>query len=812
MRRTLVLGLALVLTSCSPVDPPPPMGMLIEDGDIGMSRASLTGAAARRTRAGIIRDVAYENGTTQGWLLAGIAEAETNMSHCWSELTWACQGPNSPDCGGGPVVAGAGDGPCHLRQGGLGMFQFDAGTYDDTLRREGQRILYIRGNIEAAVDFVTDMVARSTYIPGVSNRTQAIDWMNGVRIGNDRWHPWIQTVTHYYNGCVPGRCSVYNSRYAHYRDRTTSVYNEMGASFWVVPVCTPSAETCNGRDDDCDGRIDEGVTRSCSSACGSGTQTCSAGSWGSCSAPQPVTEVCNGRDDDCDGKIDEGDLCEVALLNEQPAAYAPSRFTDVNGDGLADLCARGYGGVRCWLASPTGWSGPWEPIPWSDTSGWKDVTNYATLRMGDVNGDGLADVCARANAGVYCALSNGSGFGASSVWRDGLSDDNGWNHPNRYTTLRLADINGDGKDDLCGRDASGFVCWLSDGTKFDRRIEGPAWSDASGWGVAKHYGTIRTGDLNGDGLADVCARSYAGMECYLSDGEGFPTRIDGPAWHGGNWGDMSLWSTIRMVDFDGDGRVDLCARDSEALKCARSTGSGFEEEIVAANLSDATGWADRSNYATFRTGDVNGDGAEDLCLRANAQMYCWTWNGAGFTRLSGPLWSDADGWTQANYYQTIRIADFDGDGLEDICGRTSEGWRCHPATGDGFGDAVTFDELTNSGSWSEPHYWATIMSAGRACRAQAETCNGLDDDCDGQIDEGLSCEPTDPGGGGALFPDSGAGSPDGGVGAPGSGPPGAGGHVLGGGCHVSGGARAPLFGFFAVGLALVAVRLRRRAR
>src|SRR5690606_29351401 len=33
----------------------------------------------------------------------------------------------------------------------------------------------------------------------------------------------------------------------------------------------------------------------------------------------PSAETCNGRDDDCDGKIDEGDLCEVALLNEQPA-------------------------------------------------------------------------------------------------------------------------------------------------------------------------------------------------------------------------------------------------------------------------------------------------------------------------------------------------------------------------------------------------------------------------------------------------------------------------------------------------------------
>ncbi|MCA9614322.1 MAG: hypothetical protein KC586_16315, partial [Myxococcales bacterium] len=87
---------------------------------------SLLTAAQRRVRAGEIRDAAAANGITQGWLLAGIADAETRMSHCWSELTWACQGPNSSDCGGGPVVAGAGDGPCSLRQGGLGMFQFDA--------------------------------------------------------------------------------------------------------------------------------------------------------------------------------------------------------------------------------------------------------------------------------------------------------------------------------------------------------------------------------------------------------------------------------------------------------------------------------------------------------------------------------------------------------------------------------------------------------------------------------------------------------------------------------------------------------------
>jgi hypothetical protein len=52
--------------------------------------------------------------------------------------------------------------------------------------------------------------------------------MNGVRIGNGRWDPWIRTVTHYYNGCAPS-FSCFSQRYAHYRDNTSGVYREMGA-------------------------------------------------------------------------------------------------------------------------------------------------------------------------------------------------------------------------------------------------------------------------------------------------------------------------------------------------------------------------------------------------------------------------------------------------------------------------------------------------------------------------------------------------------------------------------------------------------
>lgn len=226
LRPLLFACAALTLAGClGPAEEPVP------ESDVA-SKGSMLSAAQRRTRAGQIRDAAAANGITEGWLLAGIADSETGMSQCWSELTWACQGPTSSDCGG-PVVAGAGDGACSLRQGGLGMFQFDAGTYDDTLAREGTRILSIAGNVAAAVDFVVNMVIRSSHISGVSTRDEAIAWMNGVRIGNAKWDPWISTVTHYYNGCAPSY-SCWSSRYARYRDYTSNVYNEMGADFWSV--------------------------------------------------------------------------------------------------------------------------------------------------------------------------------------------------------------------------------------------------------------------------------------------------------------------------------------------------------------------------------------------------------------------------------------------------------------------------------------------------------------------------------------------------------------------------------------------------
>jgi Putative metal-binding motif len=82
-----------------------------------------------------------------------------------------------------------------------------------------------------------------------------------------------------------------------------------------VGETAPSEEVCNNVDDNCDGRVDENLTRACSSACGTGSETCPAGTWTGCSAPRPQTEVCDLRDNNCDGRIDEGLQATYTFIN-----------------------------------------------------------------------------------------------------------------------------------------------------------------------------------------------------------------------------------------------------------------------------------------------------------------------------------------------------------------------------------------------------------------------------------------------------------------------------------------------------------------
>ncbi len=78
------------------------------------------------------------------------------------------------------------------------------------------------------------------------------------------------------------------------------------------------AESCDAADNNCDGTVDEGCEcvdgeeRSCGEdegECVSGTQTCSGGAWGDCEGEvSAASESCDELDNDCDGSTDEGVL------------------------------------------------------------------------------------------------------------------------------------------------------------------------------------------------------------------------------------------------------------------------------------------------------------------------------------------------------------------------------------------------------------------------------------------------------------------------------------------------------------------------
>jgi len=312
-------------------------------------------------------------------------------------------------------------------------------------------------------------------------------------------------------------------------------------------------------------------------------------------------------------------------------------------------------------------------------TGWTVEKN--PRHLADVNGDGLSDMVAFGNDGVFVHLATGDGsFESSNTFMSGY----GWNGWWRTETPRhLADINGDGMSDIVAFGGSGVYVALAIGDghfqDIGKKLDGLGID--TGWTVEKNPRHLA--DINGDGLSDIVAFGNDGVFVHLATGDGgfesTSTYMPGYGWNG--W-----WRTEtprKLVDINGDGMSDIVAFGGSGVYVALAIGGGHFQDIGKKldGLGIDTGWTVEKNPRHLA--DINGDGLPDIVAFGNDGVFVHLATGDGgfestSTYMPGYGWN---GWWRTD--NPRYLADINGDGMSDIVGFGDAGIYIALATGQG---------------------------------------------------------------------------------------------------------------------------------
>lgn len=218
--------------------------------------------------------------------------------------------------------------------------------------------------------------------------------------------------------------------------------------------------------------------------------------------------------------------------------------------------------------------------------GWGSGLLHDRPVFGDVNGDGLTDAVARDTLSreFEVALSTGEEFAEFVPWGRLVALDT-------VDQIGLGDVNGDGVDDLVGRQpVSGeVVVAASTGNSFDQPQPWSIWPVSRTWTVV---------DADGDGLFDLVGRDDSTGHINV----GYST---GTAFESGDSRTSYAVPSDELLygDVDNDGAADLVVRDGPSLRVGRSVDGDFEP---------LANWGSIPADDEVLIGDANGDGADDL--------------------------------------------------------------------------------------------------------------------------------------------------------------------------------------------------------
>lgn len=410
----------------------------------------------------------------------------------------------------------------------------------------------------------------------------------------------------------------------------------------------------------------------------------------------------------------------VSASESVSTSLGNAHVMDVDGDGRKDLVYPGGSSSSSTWRIRFATALPGNEIAFGDeVNTGRSASAYATAIPMDFNGDGRMDIAYLESSTWRILESTGTGFKAA------INTGVVTNYYNN--NLWIADINGDGRDDviyardvinavpLPGNCEPGVPCYRNEGyveifyrlntgaslgaevlaVKMDnlsiRNIEFPTWH--------RYKSTSTTPDFNGDGISDLMVLVSPVPQPICSNC-GDPQFWQWRAFEvkTGSFSPLSGVSSIPygasplILDANGDGLSDLAYADTGINKWVLhlSNGKGVNAPITTTLARNA--YTDKAVVV-----DYNGDGRDDIVLPDAGQWKVARSTGAGFQALQSLVSWQVD--------QFARVGDFDGDGDGDLLFLKRSGTTLYWQRGRNkrvFGDLVAgvTDGLTNKVTFS----------------------------------------------------------------------------------------------------------------